>query len=70
MTSAEYTAARAKLVAQLSGRQSVTAGDKSVVNRPIKDVQLALAALDAEWQRDSGTSRPRIGRMYVSGEGK
>lgn len=70
MTQTEYTTRREQLLAQLSGRQSVTEGDRSVTNRSVKDVQLALSALDAEWQRTQGTTRSRIGYMYFSGEGR
>lgn len=70
MTSAEYTARRESLLAQLAGRQNVTEGDRSVTNRSVKDIQLALSALESEWTRSQGTSTKRIGRLYVSGEGR
>lgn len=70
MTSSEYAARRESLLTQLAGRASVTQGDRSVTNRSVRDIQLALSALDAEWQRSQATSTNRIGRMYVSGEGK
>jgi len=70
MTQTEYTTRREQLLAQLAGRQTVTEGDRSVTNRSVKDVQIAISALDAEWQRAQGTNNARIGRMYFSGEGR
>jgi uncharacterized 2Fe-2S/4Fe-4S cluster protein (DUF4445 family) len=70
MTSTEYTTRRESLVAQLASRKAVTVGDRSVTNRDIKEIQLAINALDAEWQRSQGTATARIGRMYISGEGR
>lgn len=70
MTQPEYEAQRAALVAQLSSRQQVVEGSQSVTNRPIKDVLLALKALDNEWQQSQGTVTARIGRIYFSGEGR
>ncbi len=70
MTQSEYDARRATLVGKLSSPQSTSVGDRSTTNRSIKDIQLALQALDAEWARQQGTSKPRLGRMFISGEGK
>ena len=72
MTLDEYTAQRAALVASLTGEQSVSFSDgRSVTHRPVKDTQLAIQALDAEWQRQqTAVASPRIGRLYIGGEGK
>jgi len=69
MTSVEYSARRDKILKALAAPQSVTSGDKGVTFRSVRDLQSALAALDAEWTRSQGTTtQPAIGRMY-SGEG-
>lgn len=72
MTLSEYTARREALVEGLTtSEQSIRSSDGAeLVNRPIRELQLALSALDAEWQAQQSPSTPRygIGRMR-SGEG-
>lgn len=70
MTVQEYQDRRDSLVAQLASRQQVVEGSQSVTNRPIKDVLLALKALDNEWNQSQNTATARIGRIYFSGEGR
>lgn len=70
MTLQDYEERRESLVAQMASRQQVVEGSQSVTNRPIKDILSAIRALDAEWQREQGTTTARIGRMYFSGEGR
>ena len=67
MTEQEYTERRAKILRQIASPQSLTSGDRGIVNRPIRDLQMALGVLDAEWQAQTKTSS-RIGRIYT-GEG-
>lgn len=71
MTHEEYTARREALLRQLSSPHAISKGDGSAVtHRSPLDIQRALAALDAEWQRQAAPSVPRIGRLYISGEGR
>jgi 5-enolpyruvylshikimate-3-phosphate synthase len=69
MTQSEYDTQRGKLIAAMTGTQSVSSGSASVTKRSIREIQQALQALDAEWQRQNGASTGRIGRLYISGEG-
>lgn len=70
MTSAEYTARRESILARIAGPKSITKGDSGLVNRDAADAERALKLLDYEFARSQGTSTGRIGRLYVSGEGK
>jgi hypothetical protein len=71
MTQSEYQARREQLLEQLSAEQSVSGPAGTIINRPVRDVQLAIQALDAEWQRQqSPSAKPRFGRLYIVGEGK
>lgn len=65
MTSEEYLAARAKILSQMSQPQDLRGpSGMGVTNRSISDLSKALAALDADYATQTGTTVSRIGRVY------